>query len=201
MPGTLRGLYRPVIALGAVQLAEEQVVLLGALGEPAERVVGRIEPVVDEHLAPVSACVVAREKDGMGRGRGSGFQVAVDRLNHGDSGRVAPQREVGVQDLGVPRQARRDAGGVGELARRHLDHGRFGDARAGRGEQGHPVAERREPPHQRDDHTLGTSVAFGGKRLVRGDHDPHQEDSVLRDAEHVVHVPPHQIRRRDELAQ
>src|SRR5207247_8832109 len=48
--GMLGGFDRPVVALGAVQLAEEEVELFRPLGKPAEEVLRRIEPVVYEHL-------------------------------------------------------------------------------------------------------------------------------------------------------
>src|SRR5947208_14525543 len=57
--GVLGGFYGPVIALSAVQLAEEEVVLRRALRETSEDVVGGIEPVVHEDLAVVTARVVS----------------------------------------------------------------------------------------------------------------------------------------------
>src|SRR4029077_498654 len=80
MAGVLRGFHRPMVALRAVQLSQEQVVLCAPLRGAAKHVVRRIEPVIDEGLASVPACVILREENGVGIGLRSGFQVAVDGL-------------------------------------------------------------------------------------------------------------------------
>jgi len=62
MAGALRGLHRPVIALGAVQRSQEQVVLRRTPGKAPEDIVGGVEAVVDEDRR---CCGAAR-----GRARG-----------------------------------------------------------------------------------------------------------------------------------
>src|SRR5438046_9053986 len=99
--GVLRRVDRPVVALRAVQLAQKEVELLRSLGEPAEEVLRRVEPVVDEHLAAVTAGVVARQKNRIGVERGAGLQVVVERLDERQRGGAVLEREVRVQQLGV----------------------------------------------------------------------------------------------------
>src|SRR5689334_3342966 len=120
MAGVLRRLHRPVVALRAVQLAQEQVVLRAALRVAAKYVVRRIEPVIDERLASVPARVIPREENGMGIGLRPGLQVAVDGLYEWKSRDAVFQREMDVDDVGVTRNVGREPGGVAEFPWRDL---------------------------------------------------------------------------------
>src|SRR5690349_23444332 len=121
MARVLRRLDGPVVALRAVQLSQEQVVLRASLGKAAEYVLGGVEAVVNERFAPMPARVIPREEDGIRMRLRARLQVVVDRLNKGDRGEgVALQGKVGVNDVGVAGHVRRESGGVGELARRNL---------------------------------------------------------------------------------
>src|SRR5437667_12859102 len=97
----LGGFDRPVVALGAVQLAEEEVELFRPLGKPAEEVLRRIEPVVYEHLAAVSTGVGARQKNRIGVEWGTGLEAVVECLAERQRRGAALAREVRVQQRGV----------------------------------------------------------------------------------------------------
>src|SRR3989442_8599889 len=130
MARPFRRFHGPVVALGAVQLAEEEVVLFRPLGEAPEEVLRRVEAVVDEHLAPVAARVVARQEDRVGGEGGAGLEVAVDGLDEGHRVGAALEREVYVQDVAVARQVRGEARRGVELARPGLYELRFWGPRA-----------------------------------------------------------------------
>jgi len=48
----------------------------------------------------------------------------------------------------------------------------------GGGQQGHPVAQGREPAHQRDNDPLGAAVAGHGQPLLRCDRDVHDRQAA-----------------------
>src|SRR2546428_11818067 len=98
MARPFRRFHGPVVALGAVQLAEEQVVLLRPLGEAPEEVLRRVEAVVNEQLAAVAARAVARQEDRVGGAGGGGLEGAADGLDGRGRVRAAPAWVVGVAE-------------------------------------------------------------------------------------------------------
>jgi hypothetical protein len=173
-----RRFHRPVITLGAVQLPEKQVVLRPAFRKPPKHVVRGIESVMNEDVALVTARVVTGQENAVGIGRTAGLQVAVNRLDERERAGSAGQREVRVDDCGVAGDVRGERRGIGELAGRHRHHGRLGDACTRRREQRDPVAERREPPHQRHHDALRAAVTLRRQRLMGGHDDVHAQDKI-----------------------
>src|SRR5690349_21204528 len=173
MARVLRGLHRPVVALRAVQLAQEQVVLRAALRVAAKYVVRRIEPVIDEGLASVPARVIPREENGMGIGLRPGLQVAVDGLYEWKSRDAVFERKVGVENVGVARNVGRETRGVAEFPWGDLHDFCRWDASPGRRQQRDAMPQRREAVEERHDDALGAAVTLRRQRLMGGDDDVH----------------------------
>ena len=131
-------------------------------------------------MAAVARGVVAREEYGVRGDRFPLAEVAVERLEKGRSAaRQGAHRKVSVQHLGVVRaESGKVERGVAQLSGRNFDHPRFGDSTAGRRDERHAVAQRREPTHQRHDDALGAAVALNRKPVVRSDGDVHGRTSI-----------------------